>query len=85
VITIEIDLHKSSLTAVALDPTGRQLGARRFPVNAGTLRAVLAWTVGRTTAPDQRRSAARAQAHDAAPECAPVAGRGPARPDGDPG
>jgi transposase len=46
VITIGIDPHKSSLTTVALDPTGRQLGARRFPVNAGTLRAVLAWAAG---------------------------------------
>src|SRR4051812_25925064 len=46
VITIGIDPHKSALTAVALDPTGHQLGARRFTVNAGTLRALLPWTAG---------------------------------------
>jgi transposase len=46
VITIGIDPHKSSLTAVAVDPSGRQLRARRFVVNAGTLRALLAWTAG---------------------------------------
>ena len=44
-ITIGIDPHKSSLTAVALDHTGHQLGARRFPLNAGTLRALLGWAV----------------------------------------
>jgi transposase len=48
VITIGIDPHKSSLTAVALDPTGRQLRSRRFPVNAGTLRALLSWAQDRT-------------------------------------
>jgi transposase len=46
VITIGIDPHKASLTAVALDPTGHQLGARRFAVNAGTLPALLAWAAG---------------------------------------
>jgi transposase len=46
VITIGIDPHKSSLTAVALDPTGRQLQARRFTINSGTLRALLAWAAG---------------------------------------
>jgi transposase len=46
VITLGIDPHKSSLTAVALDPTGRQLRARRFTVNAGTLRALLTWAAG---------------------------------------
>lgn len=45
-ITIGIDPHKSSLTAVAVDPSGRQLRARRFVVNAGTLRALLAWAAG---------------------------------------
>ena len=45
-ITIGIDPHKSSLTAVAVDATGRQLAARRFAVNAGTLRALLCWAVG---------------------------------------
>jgi transposase len=43
VITIGIDPHKSSLTAVALDGTGQQQGARRFAVNAGTHRAVHRW------------------------------------------
>jgi transposase len=46
VITIGIDPHKSSLTAVALDATGHELRARRFPVNAGTLRALLSWATG---------------------------------------
>lgn len=45
-ITIGIDPHKSSLTAVAVDSTGRQLRARRFAVNAGTLRALLSWAAG---------------------------------------
>ena len=42
-ITIGIDPHKSSLTAVALDATGHEPRARRFPVNAGTQRALLSW------------------------------------------
>jgi transposase len=46
VITIGIDPHKSSLTAVALDATGHELRGRRFPVNAGTLRALLSWATG---------------------------------------
>jgi transposase len=46
VITIGIDPHKSSLTAAALDPTGRRLRARRFAVNAGTLGALLTWAAG---------------------------------------
>jgi hypothetical protein len=37
VITIGIDPHKASLTAVAVDPFGRSLGHRRFLVNGGTL------------------------------------------------
>jgi hypothetical protein len=36
VITIGIDPHKASLTAVAVDPSGRPQGHRRFLVNAGT-------------------------------------------------
>jgi transposase len=43
VIMIGIDPHKSSLTAVAMDPAGRQLGQRRFVVNAGTLRQLTRW------------------------------------------
>lgn len=42
-IVIGIDPHKSSLTAVALDAAGRQLGCRRFLVNAGTFAQVIAW------------------------------------------
>jgi hypothetical protein len=34
VIAIRIDPHKSSLTAVALDPTGQELGQIRLPVTA---------------------------------------------------
>jgi len=43
VITIGIDPHKTSLTAVALDPTGRQLSARRITVNAGTYKTLTSW------------------------------------------
>jgi transposase len=46
VITIGIDPHKASLTAVAVDPSGRPLGRRRFPVNAGTLGQLTAWATG---------------------------------------
>ena len=40
-ITIGIDPHKSSLTAVAIDATGQHLADRRFPVNAGTFTQVV--------------------------------------------
>ncbi|WP_319460496.1 IS110 family transposase [Micromonospora sp. RTP1Z1] len=43
-ITIGIDPHKSSLTAVAVDATGQQLAARRFTVNAGTFGQLTKWT-----------------------------------------
>jgi transposase len=43
VITIGIDPHKTSLTAVALDPTGRQLATRRVTVNAGTYKTLMSW------------------------------------------
>ena len=33
-ITIGVDPHKASLTAVAVDPSGRSLGQRRLLVNA---------------------------------------------------
>jgi transposase len=46
VITIGIDPHKASLTAVAVDPSGRPLGHRRFLVNAGTLSQLAAWATG---------------------------------------
>jgi transposase len=46
VITIGIDPHKASLTAVAVDPSGRSLGHRRLLVNAGTLSQLLAWAAG---------------------------------------
>jgi transposase len=43
VITIGIDPHKSSLTAVALDPTGQHLATKRVTVNAGTYKTLTAW------------------------------------------
>jgi transposase len=46
VITIGIDPHKASLTAVAVDPSGRPLGHRRLVVNAGTLNQLMAWAAG---------------------------------------
>jgi len=46
VITIGIDPHKASLTAVAVDPSGRPLGHRRLLVNAGTLSQLVAWAAG---------------------------------------
>jgi transposase len=46
VITIGIDPHKASLTAVAVDPSGRPLGQRRLLVNAGTLGQLMAWAAG---------------------------------------
>jgi transposase len=46
VITIGIDPHKASLTAVAVDPSGRRLGHRRFLVNARTLGQLAAWAAG---------------------------------------
>ena len=45
VITIGIDPHKASLTAVALDPTGRHLATRRVAVNAGAYQTLMNWTV----------------------------------------
>jgi transposase len=42
-ITIGIDPHKSSLTAVTIDATGRRLAERRFTVNAGTLTQLTGW------------------------------------------
>jgi transposase len=46
VITIGIDPHKASLTAVAIDPSGRRLGRRRLLVHAGTLKQLTAWAAG---------------------------------------
>ncbi|CBG68581.1 putative transposase [Streptomyces scabiei 87.22] len=43
VITIGIDPHKSSHTAVAVDAAGHQLAQRRFVVNAGTVRQLMRW------------------------------------------
>ena len=45
-ITIGIDPHKASLTAVAVDHSGRSLGHRRFLVNGGTLGQLTAWAAG---------------------------------------
>lgn len=42
-IGIGIDPHKSSTTAAVIDPSGCQLAVRRFVVNAGTARQLLAW------------------------------------------
>ena len=42
-ITIGIDPHKCSLTAVALDPTGQQLATRRITINAGTYKTLTGW------------------------------------------
>ncbi|WP_338677722.1 transposase [Streptomyces sp. SCSIO 30461] len=43
VITIGIDPHKLSHTAVAVDAAGHQLAQRRFVVNAGTVRQLMRW------------------------------------------
>jgi transposase len=43
VITIGIDPHKASLTAVAVDASGTPLGQRRLLVNAGTLSQLVTW------------------------------------------
>jgi transposase len=43
VITIGIDPHKNSLTAVAVDPTGRDLGTVRLPVTENLGAQLLAW------------------------------------------
>jgi transposase len=42
-ITIGIDPHKSSLTAVALDPAGHPLGQLRLPVTKDVGLQILAW------------------------------------------
>ncbi|MEV1082329.1 IS110 family transposase [Streptomyces sp. NPDC050211] len=42
-ILIGIDPHKSSHTAVAIDPAGYQTGQHRFAVNAGTFRRLMRW------------------------------------------
>ncbi len=42
-ITIGIDPHKSSHTAVALDPSGRILGELRVPATKATLERLLRW------------------------------------------
>ncbi|MFJ5811184.1 transposase [Streptomyces sp. NPDC093093] len=43
VITIGIDPHKSSPTAVAIDAAGHKVGQRRFVVNAGTFGQLIRW------------------------------------------
>lgn len=42
-ILIGVDPHKSSHTAVAVDPAGHQVATRRFAVNAGTFRQLMRW------------------------------------------
>ena len=44
VITIGIDPHKSSHTAVAIDAAGHKTGQRRFAVNAGTFQQLMRWS-----------------------------------------
>jgi transposase len=46
VITIGIDPHKASLTAVAVGPSGAPLGHRRLLVNAGMVSQLVAWAAG---------------------------------------
>jgi transposase len=46
VIAIGIDPHKASLTAVAVDASGRPLGRRRLLVHASTLSQLTAWAAG---------------------------------------
>ena len=43
-ITIGIDPHKASLTAVALDATGQQVAARRVVVNAAAYKTLMSWS-----------------------------------------
>jgi transposase len=43
VITIGIDPHKSSMTAVALDETGKPLATRRITVNAAAYKTLTGW------------------------------------------
>jgi len=43
VILIGIDPHKSTHTAVAIDNSGKKIGQRRLPVNAGTFRQLMSW------------------------------------------
>lgn len=45
-ITIGIDPHKSSVTAVALDPAGRELGQLRLPVTKEVGVQLLGWARG---------------------------------------
>ncbi|MFD1938705.1 transposase [Nonomuraea mangrovi] len=42
-ITIGIDPHKSSLTAVAVDAAGHPISQRRFTVDSGTFRRLTTW------------------------------------------
>jgi len=46
VITIGIDPHKNSLTALALDPTGQKLGQIRLPVSQDLGDQLLDWAGG---------------------------------------
>lgn len=43
-ITIGIDPHKSSFSAVALDPAGQQLATRRVTVNANAFKTLMQWS-----------------------------------------
>jgi hypothetical protein len=60
VITIGIDPHKSSLTAVALQPTGDAGATIRLEVNRDTVAGLrLGPSGGRSVTPDFRRSSGR--------------------------
>ncbi len=63
-ITIGIDPHKASLTAVALDATGQQVAARRVTVNAGAFKALMSWAARWPAAPIRGRRRQRSGAGD---------------------
>ncbi|MEU0992075.1 transposase [Streptomyces sp. NPDC005953] len=44
VITIGIDPHKSSHTAVAIDAAGHKIGQHRFVINVRTFRQLMRWS-----------------------------------------
>jgi hypothetical protein len=68
VVTIGIDPHKASHTAVALDAGGKTVGQLRVPADASMLARVQAWGDGLAGAQvgDRRRRRPRAPARAAA-------------------
>jgi hypothetical protein len=84
-ITIGIDPHKSSLTAVALQPSGEIAATIRLEVTSDTVARLRAWAIRWTHA--SGRSKARPDSVAAWPKACwrrPI-GRGCARPAGRPG